>query len=71
MICAYAPNGRKVGTDDHCFKVAWFQLLRAVIEHTDETNIVVAADLDVAPTDRDVWDAHRYRSRCSRFTSIE
>jgi exodeoxyribonuclease III len=63
VICGYAPNGRKVGTDAHVFKVAWFELLRAVVEHSDETDIVVAADLNVAPTNNDVWDAHRYRSR--------
>jgi exodeoxyribonuclease III len=63
VVCAYAPNGRKVGTDAHAFKVAWFELLRAVVEHADEPDVVVAADLNVAPTDHDVWDAHRYRSR--------
>jgi exodeoxyribonuclease III len=63
VICAYAPNGRKVGTDAHAFKVAWFELLRAVVENVDEQDVVVAADLNVAPTDNDVWDAHRYRSR--------
>ncbi len=63
VVCAYAPNGRKVGTDAHAFKVAWFELLRAVVEHADELDVVVAADLNVAPTDNDVWDAHRYRSR--------
>jgi exodeoxyribonuclease III len=67
VICAYAPNGRKVGTDAHRFKVAWFELLRAVVEQamedTDVDHVVVAADLNVAPTDNDVWDAHRYRNR--------
>jgi exodeoxyribonuclease III len=63
VISAYAPNGRKVGTDSHTFKVAWFELLRTVVEHADEPHVVVAADLNVAPTDNDVWDAHRYRSR--------
>jgi exodeoxyribonuclease III len=63
VICGYAPNGKKVGTDDHRFKVAWFRLLGAVMEHSEEANVIVAADLNVAPTDRDVWDAHRYRSR--------
>jgi exodeoxyribonuclease III len=67
VICGYAPNGRKVGTDAHRFKVAWFELLRAVVEHamedSDVREVVVAADLNVAPTDDDVWDAHRYRTR--------
>ena len=63
VISAYAPNGRKVGTDAHRFKLAWFDLLRAVVDHLDETDIVVAADLNVASTDLDVWDATRYRSR--------
>ena len=31
IICAYAPNGRKVGTDPHRFKLAWFALLTAIV----------------------------------------
>ncbi len=63
ILCAYAPNGRKVGTEAHRFKTSWFELLRVVIEHLDEEHVVVAGDLNVAATDRDVWDPARYRTR--------
>jgi exodeoxyribonuclease III len=63
ILCAYAPNGRKVGTDAHRFKTSWFELLRVVIEHLDEQSVVVAGDLNIASTDRDVWDPARYRAR--------
>jgi exodeoxyribonuclease III len=63
IICAYAPNGRKVGTDQHRYKLAWFKLLQAIVASAPEDEIVVAADLNVAPTDLDVWDADRYRNR--------
>lgn len=69
--CCYAPNGRKVGTDHHRFKLAWFEYLAAVLDadrgaHLDDSHTVetlVLGDLNIAPTDLDVWDAHRYRSR--------
>ena len=62
---AYAPNGRKVGTHPHEIKLAWFTLyaawLQAEREHFDD--LVLAADLNIAPLDIDVWEAHRYRKR--------
>jgi exodeoxyribonuclease III len=65
IVCAYAPNGRKVGTDPHRFKLAWFALLTAIVNYEIETHpdLIVAADLNIAPTDLDVWDAHHYRNR--------
>jgi exodeoxyribonuclease III len=61
----YAPNGRKVGTDAHRFKLAWLEFLSYVLtselEEFDE--LLLLADLNVAPTDRDVWDPSRYRNR--------
>ena len=65
IVCAYAPNGRKVGTDPHRFKLAWFALLTAIVSYEIETHadLIVAADLNIAPTDLDVWDANHYRYR--------
>jgi exodeoxyribonuclease III len=64
-INGYAPNGRKVGAPEHHFKLAWLKLLQAVVEEEIRTyaHVVVAADLNIAPTDKDVWDAHHYRNR--------
>jgi exodeoxyribonuclease III len=63
VTCAYAPNGRKVGTEAHRFKLSWFSFLATIVEHVDEASLVLLADLNIAPTDNDVWDAHRYRNR--------
>ncbi len=62
---AYAPNGRKVGTHAHEIKLAWFTLYTAWLEaerdHFDQ--VMVAADLNIAPLDIDVWEPSRYRKR--------
>lgn len=50
----YAPNGRKVGTDAHRFKLAWFEFLGHVLasELEDYDELILLADLNIAPTDR-------------------
>lgn len=62
---AYAPNGRKVGTQHHRIKLAWFTLyaawLQAERDHFDD--LLVAGDLNIAPSDIDVWEPSRYRKR--------
>ncbi len=62
---AYAPNGRKVGTEPHRVKLAWFALFAAwmTIDGVTDRPTVVAGDLNIAPTDLDVWDPARYRKR--------
>jgi len=61
----YAPNGRKVGSDEHRFKLAWFQFIGAVLagDGVETTPTVAMGDLNIAPTDRDLWDPHHYRKR--------
>ena len=61
----YAPNGRKVGTRPHEIKLAWFALLAAWLEmeRDDVTDQLLIGDLNIAPSDVDVWDASRYRRR--------
>jgi len=55
----YAPNGRIVGSPFYEGKLAWFARLRRWLdESADPSNpIVIGGDLNVAPTDDDVWDA--------------
>lgn len=62
---AYAPNGRKVGTQHHRIKLAWFTLYAAWLkaERDHFGDLLLVADLNVAPLDIDVWDASRYRKR--------
>ena len=61
----YAPNGRKVGTQSHQIKLAWFTLLTALLEseHVHYPELVLAGDLNIAPLDLDVWEPQRYRKR--------
>jgi exodeoxyribonuclease-3 len=62
----YGPNGRKVGSRHHEIKLAWLELFRAWVEMDglgQGRPTVVIGDLNIAPTDLDVWDAGRYRSR--------
>jgi len=62
---AYAPNGRKVGTHPHQIKLAWFTLYRSWLadEALDYPSLVLAADLNIAPADIDIWEPARYRKR--------
>ncbi len=62
----YGPNGRKVGTPAHQIKLAWLELFRQWIEMdglSDAVATLVLGDINVAPTDRDVWEPSRYRRR--------
>jgi exodeoxyribonuclease-3 len=62
---AYAPNGRKVGTHPHQVKLAWFTLYNAWLEaeRSQYPDLLVAADLNIAPLDIDIWEPSRYRRR--------
>jgi len=62
---AYAPNGRKAGTHAHQVKLAWFTLYTAWIEaeRGEFDELLVAADLNIAPLDIDIWEPARYRKR--------
>jgi exodeoxyribonuclease-3 len=55
----YAPNGRVVGSPFYDGKLAWFDRLRrwTADELTRADALVIGGDLNVAPTDKDVWNA--------------
>jgi exodeoxyribonuclease III len=59
VVSLYAPNGRTVGSPFYAGKLAWFERLARWVGETatpDEA-VVLGGDLNVAPTDADVWDA--------------
>jgi exodeoxyribonuclease III len=59
VVSLYAPNGRTVGSTFYDAKLAWFARLSRWLDdsaHPAEP-LVVGGDLNVAPDDRDVWDA--------------
>jgi exodeoxyribonuclease-3 len=59
FVSLYAPNGRVVGSPFYAGKLAWYdRLLKWLRETTTPTDaLVVGGDMNVAPTDDDVWDA--------------
>jgi exodeoxyribonuclease III len=59
VISAYAPNGRVPGSDHYRYKLAWLASLREVIAAGPEAT-VVCGDLNIAPTDDDVFDPDAY-----------
>ncbi|MER7502729.1 exodeoxyribonuclease III [Nonomuraea pusilla] len=54
----YAPNGREVGSPHFAYKLDWFAALRDALEEDlgEGRPLVACGDLNVAPTDADVWD---------------
>jgi len=59
FVSLYAPNGRLVGSPFYAGKLNWFERLsRWLTEACSPADaLVVGGDLNVAPDDRDVWDA--------------
>jgi exodeoxyribonuclease-3 len=58
-VCLYAPNGRVVGSPFYEGKLRWFARVRRWLDETRDPSepLVLGGDLNVAPTDADVWDA--------------
>jgi exodeoxyribonuclease-3 len=55
----YVPNGRTPGSDHYEYKLAWLASLRdTVAAGPDE--VVVCGDINIAPTDDDVFDPDAY-----------
>ena len=54
----YAPNGRTPDSAHYAYKLEWFAALRTVLEAelTQQAQLAVCGDFNVAPTDDDVWD---------------
>jgi exodeoxyribonuclease-3 len=54
----YAPNGRVPASAHYAYKLAWFAALRTALraELAGGGALVACGDLNVAPTDADVWD---------------
>jgi len=55
----YAPNGRVPDSDHYYYKLAWFGALRDVLRVGPES-AVVCGDMNIAPTDDDVFDPQAY-----------
>jgi exodeoxyribonuclease III len=59
VVCVYAPNGRRVDSPFYAAKLAWFARLRRWLAEAADpaAALVLGGDLNVAPSDDDVWDA--------------
>jgi exodeoxyribonuclease-3 len=59
FVSLYAPNGRVVGSPFYAGKLAWYdRLLKWLRDSSSQSDsLVVGGDMNVAPTDMDVWDA--------------
>ena len=59
VVSLYAPNGRVVDSPFYAGKLAWFERLERWIRESTAPGeaVVLGGDLNVAPTDADVWDA--------------
>ncbi len=55
----YVPNGRALDNDHYTYKLSWLARLRQHLDAdtTPTDDVVVAGDFNIAPDDRDVWDA--------------
>jgi exodeoxyribonuclease-3 len=60
VVSLYAPNGRTVGGPFYAAKLAWFDRLAQWLgaRRKDEP-LVLGGDFNVAPVDKDVWDANK------------
>lgn len=59
ITSVYVPNGRALDHDHYQYKLSWLERLR---QHLDADtspadDVVVTGDFNIAPDDRDVWDA--------------
>jgi exodeoxyribonuclease-3 len=61
----YVPNGRSLDDPHYLFKLDWLALLRRQLATDIAAGVptVVGGDLNVAPTDEDIYDPSRWRHR--------
>src|SRR3954453_8616677 len=62
VVSVYVPNGRVPGSDHYAYKLAWLAALRDVVAAAPAAT-VVCGDMNVAPTDDDVFDPAAYVGR--------
>src|ERR671921_837483 len=58
VVSVYVPNGRAPGSEHYRYKLAWLGALRDAI--ADPATTVVCGDMNIAPTDDDVFDPEAY-----------
>jgi len=61
IFSIYAPNGQAVGSPAYQYKLQWYRRLRNCIAEEMFRDVIVCGDYNVAPEDRDVYDANLWR----------
>jgi exodeoxyribonuclease-3 len=56
VVSVYVPNGRAVGSDTFVDKLTFFDRMARRMSQLAEGPVVVAGDMNVCPTDQDVWN---------------
>jgi exodeoxyribonuclease-3 len=59
VVSVYVPNGRQPGSEHYEYKLAWLASLREMVAAGPEA-VVVCGDMNIAPTDEDVFDPDAY-----------
>jgi exodeoxyribonuclease III len=59
IISVYVPNGRTPDSEHYQYKLAWLGSLRELVAAGPDATIV-AGDMNIAPTDEDVFDPEAY-----------
>ena len=59
IASVYVPNGRTPGSDHYEYKLAWLASLKEMVAAGPE-DAVVCGDMNIAPTDDDVFDPEAY-----------
>jgi exodeoxyribonuclease-3 len=62
VVNLYVPNGQSVGSEKYEYKLRWLAALRDFLEDELKANekLVVLGDFNIAPDDRDVYDAEKW-----------
>jgi exodeoxyribonuclease III len=62
VVSVYVPNGRIPGSEHYEYKLAWLASLRDAVAARPggSKSIVVCGDMNIAPTDEDVFDPEAY-----------
>jgi exodeoxyribonuclease-3 len=59
VVCIYVPNGRVPDSDHYRYKLAWLESLTAMVAGRPGPTVVLG-DMNIAPTDADVFDPEAY-----------
>ena len=62
VVNLYIPNGQSVGSEKYAYKLNWLAALERFLAEELKTHdkLVVLGDFNIAPEDRDVYDAEKW-----------